>query len=144
MLISLILNDVTIEFPVLVESSPEANVEWFVGDELVKDEGRYEIVVEGEEDADKIYTLVIGECTIDDCGTVKCVATNDVGDVSCTAKLNVEREGRISTLLFLICIYVEKELFSFVKFMYLMVLLHFYYSFSIELFNCKCFWICDV
>uniref|UniRef100_A0A7M5UZA9 Ig-like domain-containing protein n=1 Tax=Clytia hemisphaerica TaxID=252671 RepID=A0A7M5UZA9_9CNID len=81
------------EFSVLVESSPDANVEWFIGDELVKDGGRYEIVVEGE--VDKIYSLVIGDCTIDDCATIKCVATNDIGDVSCTADLNVEREAVI-------------------------------------------------
>ena len=79
------------DFSVLVESNPRSEVEWYLGDKLITNDGRFQITVEGEEDI--VHTLVIEDCTEDDTSTVKCIATNEMGEESCTAKLKVVREG---------------------------------------------------
>ena len=80
------------DFSVLVESNPQSEVEWYLGDKLIANGGRFQITAEGEEDI--VHTLVIEDCTEDDSTTVKCVAKNEIGEESCTAKLEVVREGK--------------------------------------------------
>ena len=72
-------------------------VEWFIGDKLIKNEGRFQITREGEEDI--LHTLIIEDCSEDDTATIKCVAKNEMGEETCTAKLVVVREGKESFLI---------------------------------------------
>lgn len=80
------------DFSVLVESNPRSEVDWYLGDKLITNGGRFQITVEGEEDI--VHTLLIEDCTEDDSTTVKCIAKNEMGEESCAAKLEVVREGK--------------------------------------------------
>lgn len=78
------------EFNVVVQANPEAEVEWFLGDELLKDEEGCQILVENGNS----HTLVLADCDQEDSGVVRCVALNDLGEESCECKLQVNRPGR--------------------------------------------------
>ena len=78
-----------VEFAVLVESNPEAEVEWYLDHNLIKDEDRFQILVEGKES----HVLVIADCGVEDTGVVKCIAKNEIGETSCQCHLDVKKQG---------------------------------------------------
>lgn len=76
-------------FDVRVAGQPEPVVEWFKNDTKITDEGRTVLLDDEEED---LFSLVIEHVKPEDAGVYKCVASNDVGETSCTANLQVQEK----------------------------------------------------
>ena len=74
-----------VQFTVKIEGEPTVN--WYKGDKLLADEGRYVIV---DEDEDQIFTLAIEDVLPDDEGEYRCVAENEAGKSESVAKLFVQ------------------------------------------------------
>ena len=82
-----------VTFHVLVTGNPHPEVDWFRNGELIEDEGRF--VIKEDVDHGK-FSLTIEQTTKEDAGMYKCVAFNEVGEVSCKARLDVVLlEGKI-------------------------------------------------
>ena len=74
-------------FEVHVVGYPEPSVEWFRGTTKLKNDERFEIKENKEENQ---FSLVIGNVKRDDAGMYKCVASNEVGKNTCRADLAVK------------------------------------------------------
>lgn len=74
-------------FDVRVIGSPPPEVDWLKGKEGLEDEGRFLMVDDVEED---LFSLIIEDVQPGDSGEYKCVAFNEVGEVSCKGNLIVE------------------------------------------------------
>jgi len=95
------------QFNVVVSANPEAEVDWFLGDDLLKDEECCQILVENGNS----HTLVLGDCDQEDSGIVRCVARNNLGEESCQCNLQVSRAGTCSWNNFKLCFF-KPALFS--------------------------------
>ena len=71
-------------FDVRVAGTPEPEVRWYKDDLELKDSVHYEIHPD-----DNMHSLLIRQCLLSDTGLYCCVASNDGGEVTCTAQLKV-------------------------------------------------------
>lgn len=79
-----------VEFNILIESSPNAEVEWQLNGEAVFDgEGIQILVEEGQS-----HVLIIESCELEDTGVITCIAKNVAGESSSEAKLVVNAKGK--------------------------------------------------
>ena len=76
-------------FEVRLIGSPPPEVDWFKGKKGLEDEGRFVMVDEVEEG---LFALIIEDAQPDDSGEYKCVAFNELGEVSCNGNLVVEEK----------------------------------------------------
>ena len=76
-------------FSVGLEDSTETGVKWYLNDKLIRDRGRYRLAQEG----DGRFLFTIEKCKLTDRGVVKCVASNEGGESTCTAELMVAEEN---------------------------------------------------
>ena len=76
-------------FDVRVSGSPNPSVEWFKGTKKIEDKGKFMLIDDEEED---LFSLVIDEVAPDDAGTYTCKATNEAGEASCKAELQLQDE----------------------------------------------------
>ena len=76
--------DVT--FSAVVGGNPPPEVDWFRDGLAIEDKGRF--VVKEDVDHGK-FSLAIEEATVEDAGTYKCIAFNEVGEESCKISLAV-------------------------------------------------------
>lgn len=89
------IKDITIQageevrFDARVFGVPPPEVDWYKGKEALEDEGRFIIVDDVQKD---LFTLIIEEALPSDSGEYKCVAFNELGNISCTGKLVVQGE----------------------------------------------------
>lgn len=67
-----------------------AEVDWYKGEQIIEDTGRFVIV--DDEDASGLFQLIIENVQPDDVGRYKCVAFNEDGEVSCKAKLEIRED----------------------------------------------------
>ena len=74
-------------FTVKVTGNPPPVVDWFRGKEQLADEGRIEMV---DNEETNTYSLTIKDTVPEDAGMYKCVAINEVGEVSSKAALAVK------------------------------------------------------
>ena len=74
-------------FDVRVVGSPPSEVDWLKGKEKIKDEGRF-VLIDDEED--ELFSLVIEDAKPSDSGEYECIAFNELGEVSCKGNLVVE------------------------------------------------------
>ena len=72
-----------------VTGVPEPSIEWFRDGEPVKEDKRIKIRFDGE-----LCTLKILSTELEDEGTYKCVAKNDLGSVSCASELLVNEPNK--------------------------------------------------
>ena len=73
-------------FEVSVTAKPAPEVEWYLRNMLIKNEGKYAI----DEDSDRDrYSLTISNCRPEDSGQYRCEVKNSAGKVTCTAELKV-------------------------------------------------------
>lgn len=78
----------SVSFEVKVDGTPTPTVKWYSEEgEEIPETGRLHCLVDG--------TFAIDKVTLDDEGLYKCVASNEVGDVSCQVELFVD-EGKTS------------------------------------------------
>lgn len=75
-----------LELAVKIESNPEANIEWRINDQIITENKQYEML----KDKDDTYILVIDTVRAEEQGTITCKAENELGSVSCRAKLQVK------------------------------------------------------
>ena len=86
------IQDVTVQeggearFDARVRACPDAEVDWFRGGAVVKDEGRFSVV---DDEEAELFSLVIEDVKPEDSDSYECVAFNSVGEVSCKATLQV-------------------------------------------------------
>ena len=76
-------------FDVRVSGSPTPTVQWFKGSKEIEDAGKF-ILIDDEED--DLFSLVIDKMAADDVGAYTCKATNEAGEVSCKAELNLQEK----------------------------------------------------
>lgn len=72
-----------------VTGIPEPNIEWFKDGEPVREDKRVKIRFDGE-----LCTLKILSTELEDEGTYKCVAKNDLGSVSCASELLINEPNK--------------------------------------------------
>ena len=72
-----------------VTGVPEPSIEWFRDSEPVKEDNRIKIRFDGE-----LSTLKILSTELEDEGTYKCVAKNDLGSVSCASELLINEPNK--------------------------------------------------
>ena len=70
-----------------VKGEPTPKIEWFRDDEPVETDKRVKVDYDGE-----VSTLTITDTTLDDEGDYKCVVTNELGSLSTTAELLVNKK----------------------------------------------------
>jgi hypothetical protein len=70
-----------------ISGKPQPNVEWFKDDKKVKDDKRTQTTFDGQN-----CTLKILPTTLEDKGTYKCVATNEIGSVTLSTEVAVTKE----------------------------------------------------
>ena len=70
-----------------VTGHPKPSIQWQKDGKPLKENPRWKFIEEEDN-----YTLLIFEVRPDDVGRYDCVAINNVGKATCTAKLNVEGE----------------------------------------------------
>ena len=73
-----------------VTGHPKPSIQWQKDGKPLKENPRWKFIEEEDN-----YTLLIFEVRPDDVGRYDCVAINNVGKATCTAKLNVEGEETI-------------------------------------------------
>jgi len=73
------------EFVVRVTGNPEPTIEWKRSGKSIRTEGRFQSIAEDRH----TYRLVIDDVTLEDAGTYKCIASNEVGRVQCSGRLTV-------------------------------------------------------
>ena len=85
-----------------VTSGPEpvTKVEWFKDNELLRDQGRFKIVSQGN-----VYKLLVSPIEWDDEGMYKCVLLNEFGLSSCSAEVLVEDASKS----FFFCVVSSRE-----------------------------------
>jgi hypothetical protein len=92
------LKDVTVsigqEAIFKIRVSLPAEVDWYKGEEILDDSGRFVII--DDEDSDGLFQLVIEDVQPEDIGRYKCVAFNEDGEMSCKAKLVLQEEEMVS------------------------------------------------
>ena len=79
-----------VKFDVRVIGVPPPEVDWYKGNEVLEDEGRFIMVDDIQKD---LFTLIIEEAQPQDSGEYKCVAFSELGEVSCKGNLVVEGEA---------------------------------------------------
>lgn len=77
-----------------IRVSLPAEVDWYKGEQVLEDSGRFIIV--DDEDGNGLFQLVIENVKPDDAGRYKCVAFNEDGEVSCKAKLEIQEDEIIA------------------------------------------------
>lgn len=80
-----------VEFSALVESTPEALVQWQLNDQTLTDGEGFQILVEDGQS----HVLIIDGCELEDTGVVKCIAKNEGGEAISEAKLTVNAKGML-------------------------------------------------
>lgn len=85
------LNNVKVKFGqeavFKIRVSLPAEVDWYKGEQVLEDSGRFMIV--DDEDGKGLFQLIIEDVQPDDVGRYKCVAFNEDGEVTCKAKLEI-------------------------------------------------------
>lgn len=76
-----------VRFDVRVTGNPQPKVEWYKDKTIVKDEGRFVLIDDEEED---LFSLIIEDVKKEDADMYKCVAVNEVGKTTCTSELSVK------------------------------------------------------
>lgn len=71
-----------------------AEVDWYKGEQIIEDTGRFVIV--DDEDGSGLFQLIIEHVQPDDVGRYKCVAFNEDGEASCKAKLEIHEDEIIA------------------------------------------------
>ena len=84
-----ILMDCDAKFSVVLENDENVEVKWFLNDKQVKDRGRHCLIKE----KDGQFVFMIEKCKLTDRGVVKCIASNEGGEVCCTAELMIGEEN---------------------------------------------------
>lgn len=73
------------EFVVRVTGNPEPTIEWTKSGKKIRTDGRFQSRAEDRH----TYRLIIDDVSLEDAGTYKCIASNEVGRVQCSARLAV-------------------------------------------------------
>lgn len=76
-----------VRFDVRATGNPQPKVEWYKDKAKIKDEGRFVLIDDEEED---LFSLIIEDVKKEDADMYKCVAKNEVGKTTCTAELSVK------------------------------------------------------
>lgn len=88
------LRDITVkigqEANFKIRVSLPAEVDWYRGEDIIEDSGRFIII--DDEDSTGLFQLTIENVQPEDIGRYKCVVFNEDGEVSCKAKLALQEE----------------------------------------------------
>ena len=76
-------------FDVRVSGVPNPSVQWFKGSKKIEGEGKFMLIDDEEED---LFSLIIEQVAAEDVGTYTCKATNEAGEVSCKAELQLQEK----------------------------------------------------
>lgn len=76
-------------FDVRFTGDPRPVVEWFRGEQQIKDGGRYKIT---QVEKDNLYSLIISDLTRKDSGTYTCIASNEAGKTTLRSYLGVKEK----------------------------------------------------
>lgn len=76
-------------FDVRVSGVPSPSVQWFKGTKEIEDEGKFMLFDDEEDD---LFSLIIEQVAADDVGTYSCKATNEAGEASCKAELQLQEK----------------------------------------------------
>lgn len=85
-----VLDGEEVEFSVLIDSVPDALVEWQLNDNTITDGDGFQILVEEGQS----HVLIIESCEVEDTGVIRCIATNEGGKTISEAKLTVNVKGK--------------------------------------------------
>jgi ligand-binding SRPBCC domain-containing protein len=80
-----------VQFDVQISGKPLPSLEWFHGDTLLQEDRWIKI---RHSTKDNTCSLVIRSATAEMRGVYKCVITNPLDSISCTARLHIEGERR--------------------------------------------------
>lgn len=76
-----------------VEVEHDPYINWFKDDVIIDDGGRF--IIEDAVEGDTLYRLTVNDSTVVDTGEYKCVASNDIGDTTCTVYVDVRPEENL-------------------------------------------------
>jgi hypothetical protein len=79
-----------VQFDVQISGRPLPTVEWYHGDTLLQDDRWIKI---RKSNTDNTYSLIIRSATAERRGVYKCVITNPLDTISCSARLRIEGES---------------------------------------------------
>ena len=85
-----------VQFDVQVSGRPFPTVEWYHGDTLLQDDRWIKV---HRSTTDNTCSLVIRSATAERRGVYKCVITNPLDSISCTARLHIEGELALSLVI---------------------------------------------
>ena len=81
-----------VQFDVQISGRPLPTVEWYHGDTFLQEDRWIKI---RKSASDNTHSLVIRSASAERRGVYKCVITNPLDSISCTARLHIEGERRI-------------------------------------------------